>query len=138
MVKSLAWTVVLCLAVALGASEALSRGGAQGPAPGGEELAITISPATFNLATHDAAVTVHTNIALGEVIAESVTLEGIGASATFADCRGNLVVKVDAEAVAAIVQPPSATLTLSLETVDGLLLEADDTIRVVDGGSAGN
>ncbi|MCG3179643.1 MAG: hypothetical protein BIFFINMI_01984 [Phycisphaerae bacterium] len=132
MSKSVLLVAVLCLALGITADQALSRSGAQGPAPAGGDLAITLSPATFNLAAPVDWITVHTNIPLSQVDADSVTLAGLAADQVFADDRGNLVVKVDADSVAEIVQPPSATLTLALVTVDGVAMQASATLAVID------
>jgi len=49
---------------------------------------------------------------------------------TKADCRGELVAKFDEAAVKAIVEPPSATLTLTGMTIDGDEFSGSDTVKV--------
>ena len=99
-------------------------------------VSVKVSPNTIALNSRVHAVTVHAGIPYSIVDPGSVTLEGIPATFTFPDARGNLVAKFDMRDVREIVEPPEATFELC-----GLFREADgslgsfsgtDTVRVKD------
>ena len=117
--------VVLVGAMVFGLATALAAG------PAALEVDVQVAPHTLLLSSYQGGeVTVHAAIAYGEVDTESVTLNGIAVSWTKADCRGELVAKFDEEAVKAIVDAPSATLTLSGMTLDGEIFSGSDTVKV--------
>lgn len=103
--------------------------------PAADDIDIRVSPKVFSLgavANCGAGVTVHADIPFADVDCATVELQGIPAVETKADDRGNLVAKFDRVEVAAIVAPPSATLTLTGSKLDGTPFTGSDTIRVVD------
>ena len=67
----------------------------QGPTPSfaSLEIVIQVSPATLNIQSAGQVVTVHTNIVYGQVVGETVTLNGIDISSWKADNQGNFVAK---------------------------------------------
>lgn len=94
-----------------------------------EGYCITISPKTLFLSSEDTIVMVHSNIPYASVITDTLTLNGIRATFSEADARGNLVAKFDQADVKAIVKPGLVTLTLS-GNLDGSSFEASDQITV--------
>ncbi len=119
---------------ALGAvAIALAFAAASVPAASSEDLAIDIqvAPATLLInASQGGSVTVHTNIAFTSVMKGSVALNGISASATFADLTGCLVAKVPEAAVKRVVSPPTATLTLTGLTTGGAAFSGSAVVAV--------
>ena len=95
------------------------------------DLVIKVSPSTIALGSDGGWLTVHTNIGLGAVACDTLALNDIPVSWAKADSRGNLVAKFKLSEVKKIVQPPTATLTLTGEMKDGTPLAASDTVRVV-------
>ena len=105
------------------------------PAPSSEaslQIAVQVSPQTLILRSEGEWVTVHTNIPLGQVDRETVSLNGVSAARTKADARGNLVAKFTQTDIEAIVEPPEATLVLTGLKTDGTPFWGSDTIRVVE------
>src|SRR5690554_1200223 len=93
---------------------------------------VQVSPQTLLLdADQGGEITVHAAIDYGLVDTDSVTLDGIPASYTKQDNRGELVAKFPEWAVKDIVAPPSATLVLSGQTVDGESFSGSDVVRVI-------
>lgn len=78
-------------------------------------------------------VTIHTEVSESAVDGVSVTVDGseITDLHTYADSRGNLVVKLKFDDVIACTSPPDATFVLTL-LVDGEILEATATAQVND------
>jgi hypothetical protein len=95
-------------------------------------VGIVISPSTLNVASQGTWVTVHADIAYSLVAGATVTLNGIGVQATFADNCGDLVAKFAIDDIKGIVQPGSAVLTLSGFTRDGTPFSGTDMVRVVN------
>jgi len=124
MKKTLVPLLVVCVAVGLLAAEALSWH------LEGDGVQIAVSPRTFVLDGPCPCVTVHTNLRLDAVDRSTIELSGVPASSTFADSRGNLVAKFAPAAIAEIVAPPKATLTLTGLLGDGTEFAGSDTISV--------
>jgi hypothetical protein len=103
-----------------------------GPTSGDDELAVQISPGTIAMNSRGGGVSAHANIACGLVVRESVQLNGIDASAVFADAVGDLVAKFPLDAVKQIVSAPETELTLTGVTTDGGSFALSDTVRVVE------
>ncbi len=98
-----------------------------------DPLGIAISPQALILgAEQSGRVTVHTDIAGSTVDRSTVALEGIPASSTWVDLRGNLVAGFPEADVKAFVAPPEATLTLTGNRLDGTPFEGSDTVTVLD------
>ncbi len=114
---------VAAVAILLGViGPAFSNGGNDG-----DQTSISVSPQTLLLSSEQSGyVTVHTNIPLAGQV--DVTLEDIPATHIYADNRGHLVAKFSEDEVKAIVSPPTAVLTL---TIDGIAVGAD-TVRVLE------
>ncbi len=105
--------------------------GARREALAAETVAIVVSPSTIYIGSLGGGVTVHAEIPYSTVAGATVSLNGLPVRATFADNRGDLVAKFDLAQVKDIVAPPSATLTLTGVTKDGVPFTGTDTIRVV-------
>jgi len=115
-------TLVLVLAVAFAAFC-----GARTDDP----LGIAVSPQTLILnSVQGDRVTVHTDIKLSTVDTSSLALNGVPASGAWADATGCLVAGFDEAAVEAIVEPPSAVLTLTGTLKDGTAFSGSDEVRV--------
>jgi len=96
-----------------------------------ETVAIVVSPSTIYMGSLGEVVTVHAEIPYSTVDRATLYFNGIEVKSTFADSRGDLVVKFNLADVKAKIAPPSATLTLSGTTKDGVPFAGTDTIRVV-------
>ena len=91
---------------------------------------IMISPKTIVLSSPCDTITVHSNIPFDDVDG-SVAINGVDARATFPDDCGDLVAKIDIEALAEFLTPgPDVTLTLSGLLDDGIAFAVDETITV--------
>ncbi|MBN1569450.1 MAG: hypothetical protein JXA73_16510 [Acidobacteria bacterium] len=97
-------------------------------------IAIEIAPSTLNLAYQGQVVTVHTNIDYDLVVGASVKLNGIEIDWWKSDDRGNFVAKFDVDSVKDIVEPGTATLTLTGDTKDGDHFSGTSTIKIVNVG----
>ena len=96
-----------------------------------QEIVVAISPHTFLLGTEQSGlVVVHADIPYSQVNTSTLTLNGIAALRAKADLCGNLVAYFDEAAVEATVVPPSATLTLAGNRLDGTTFTGSDTVRV--------
>lgn len=94
------------------------------------EIGIVISPATLVLDSAGTCVTVHAEIGYYAVDLTSLRLEGLSATSTKPDDRGELVVKLRRDDVENIVTAPEATLTLTGVTKSGVSFFGTDTIAV--------
>jgi hypothetical protein len=125
IMRSVWTTTLVAFLMVIGSAMLMANGGSEG-----EGICITISPQTLVLSSDSNCVTVHTNIAIGQVDCDSLFLAGIAPYLTKADNRGELVAKFDADAIKAIVDPGQVTLTLTGLLVDGSSFAASDTITV--------
>lgn len=96
-----------------------------------EIIEITVSPNTLFLDSAGVWVSVHTNIPYSAVETLSLQLNGIDVAWTKSDAQGQLVAKFNLDEVKSIVAPPSAELTLSGTTRDGVGFMGTDTIKVI-------
>lgn len=104
-----------------------------GKADQSNEVTVIISPNTFQLSMDQGGmVTVHTNIPYSAVVKPTVQLSGITNTFTKADSLGHLVAKFDEWTIKALVDPPSATLTLTGDYNDGTSFAASDTVQVME------
>lgn len=94
------------------------------------EISVTVQPSTIVLAASSTWVTVHTDIAYGEVDAASLTLNGVAINWSKSDNRGNFVAKFVSGDVKEILQPGTALLTLSGTTKSGESFEGSDVVTV--------
>ncbi|HNT33391.1 MAG TPA: hypothetical protein PKH07_00145 [bacterium] len=116
---------VLILGGLLFSQQALSNSRTEDP------IGVAVAPQLLILDTvQSGEVTVHTAIPYRSVLKGSVFLNGIAASSTFADSRGQLVAKFKESLVEAIVEPPSAFLTLTGLYLDGSAFSGSETIQV--------
>jgi len=129
MSKATGALCVLGLAVAM--LMLVGGGSACREALAAETISITVSPSTIYLGSRGGVVSVHTDIPFGVVNCATLALNGIPAQSAFPDDRGDLVVKVGLDRVKAIIAPPSATLTLTGETKDGVPFAGSDTVPVI-------
>ena len=102
-------------------------------------VAIEVAPKTLNLQNQGQVVTVHTDIAYGDVDGWSVTLNGLEIQSFKADDCGNFVAKFDIDAVKAMVETGDLslgvnTLVLTGLTKDGENFEGATEIVIVDNG----
>ena len=96
-----------------------------------DPLGVAVSPQMLLLGRDQGgSVVVHTSIPYGSVDTASLELNGLPVVWTKADDCGNLVAYFDEDAVKAIVAPPSAVMTLTGTTKDGVPFEGSDSIRV--------
>lgn len=125
MKKYVGLIAVLVVLGAFFSQQALSNSRTDDP------IGVAISPQLLILDTvQGGQVTVHTSIAFRSVDRASVCLNGIAAAATFADSRGQLVARFQEELVEAIVEVPSAVLTLTGLYLDGSAFSGSDTVQV--------
>lgn len=82
----------------------------------GYEIAIDVAPATLNIQSDGEVVTVHTDIAYGDVDVSSVYLNGIAINSWKADNRGNFVAKFLMEEV---------------KTLAGLIIDGYNSLKIV-------
>lgn len=114
---------ILVLVLAFGAGAAFSTD---------TTVTIKVSPHVIAMNSKATWTTVHADIPYRSVdTASGVTLNGLAAATTFADDRGDLVAKFRMADVKNIVSPPSATLTLYGQTLNGDTFEGSETVSVV-------
>jgi len=106
--------------------------GARSGQDGGEgDFEIYVAPSVIVKSAPCPCVTIHTEVKYRVVTAVSATVDGaaVAVTGTFADSRGNLVVKLGFDEVAALVDAPSATVGLEL-VAGGEALAAAETVGV--------
>jgi len=94
-----------------------------------------VSPHVLNLDSYGGSVSLHTNIGYSTVLVVDLTVQGVQEFpilGTFADNRGELVVKCSVETVKDL-DLGAATFVLTLESsVDGTIIHtAEDTITII-------
>ncbi len=94
------------------------------------EILIQVSPATIILDSPGTWVTVHAEIAYGDAVDATLTMNGVELTYAKSDNRGELVVKFAREDIQSIVSPPEATLTLTGLTVSGETFVGSETVPV--------
>lgn len=82
------------------------------------------------LSKSDNCVTVHANIAYALVAGDTITLNGLGAYATFADNRGEFVAKFDLNRIKQMVSPPDAIMMLRGQLKDGTVIGGEIVVGV--------
>lgn len=95
-------------------------------------VAVTLAPDALVIGGPGEWVTAHTDIRYSIVDRLSVELSGVSAHSVYPDNRGYMVAKFHQVEIESIVSPPSATLTLTGCTVDGVRFAGSDTIRVMN------
>jgi hypothetical protein len=96
-----------------------------------EDVPIAVAPHVILLGSDQGGwVTVHVELPYGDVVGETVELNGIPVDRTFADARGEFVGKFSEDDVKAIVSPPEAEMTITGVTVGGDAFSGSCTVRV--------
>lgn len=96
-----------------------------------DAVVVEVAPETLILNSDQGGwITVHIAVAARFVDGESLILNGIHAHHTGVDNRGEIVGYFDEYAIKALVNPPSAVLTLKGAYLTGELFEGSDTVRV--------
>jgi hypothetical protein len=100
-------------------------------------ISINANPNTLNLKSggKENSVTVFTNFPYSLINSESLTLNNVSATRTFADDNGNLVAKFDRQTIIATgIAPPQATMILRGLDTSGVPIIGSDTIKVINPG----
>lgn len=94
---------------------------------------VVVSPNVLNLESYGGSVSLHTDIAYGLAEEIGLTVNGteVPSFSTFADNRGQLVVKCDLETIKGMVQVGEATFVLSVVGGDGVAYSGSDMIEVI-------
>ena len=98
-------------------------------------IEVVVSPNVLNLNSNGGSVSLHTDIRYALVSNAELEVEGqpVEPISTFADDRGDLVVKCNLDKVKDMVAVGEATFVLEVTTQDGLY-SGTDTIRVIARG----
>ena len=98
-------------------------------------IEMAVSPSTLNLKSNGGSVSIHAVIAYNAVTEVELTVDGQSVInfGTFADDRGELVVKCDIDMIKSMVSVGTATFDLTAHTQNGTYV-GTDTIRVIDRG----
>lgn len=97
-------------------------------------IEVVVSPNVLNLESNGGSVSLHTNIRYTWVTDVELEIEGyLPEIYTFADNRGDLVVKCNIETVKSIVSEGEATFELTVYTEGGTYF-GTDTINVINRG----
>lgn len=126
----LALTCAACGDTSISAPVAPAEATSRADLPAELEVLIQVSPATLILDSPGTWVTVHAEIAYGDVVDATLTMNGVELTYAKSDNCGDLVVKFAREDIQNIVSPPEATLTLTGLTVSGELFVGSVTIVV--------
>lgn len=99
-----------------------------------DTIEVVVSPNVLNLESNGGSLSLHTNIGYAWVTNVLLQVEGYPTEIyTFADDRGDLVVKCDIEVVKGIVSEGEATFDLTVYT-EGPTYFGTDTIDVISRG----
>ena len=108
-----------------------------GPAGGAfaqdNSIEVVVSPNVLNLESFGGSVSLHTDIPyrLVESVALTVNEVEVIPSATFADNRGQLVVKCSMATMKEMLEPGESTFDLTVTGTDGMTYSGTDTIKVI-------
>jgi hypothetical protein len=103
-----------------------------------ETIDIQVSPSTiqksWNARAEELRVTVHADVSFSLFDTDDIEvwLDDVKATYIKSDARGDLVAKFDFDAVAAQVEPGTATLSLRAISRTGTVYAGTDEVRVVD------
>lgn len=101
----------------------------------GYDITIDVAPNVISIGSNSTIVTVHTDIAYGDVVGSSVFLNGVPISWWKMDNQGYFVAKFESEAVKDIVIPGEYnTLALVGVDIDGAAFGGSQDILVIDVG----
>ena len=98
-----------------------------------EEIEVQVAPNVLNIQNNGVVVTIHTDIPYSQVIALSVSLNGIEIQSWKADSQGFFVAKFNIEEVKALVDPEIEgynTLTLIGESTTGDFSGSEDILVI--------
>lgn len=100
-----------------------------------DTIQIQVSPNTINLASKGGVVSIHAVISYNSVTGVELAVDGRNVSefTTFADDRGELVVRCDLETIKSMVSEGTATFDLVMYTATGTHT-GTDTIRIINRG----
>ena len=123
------------LRLILVAAALLAFGALAGQADAAGNIVVQASPAVLNLNSAGGTVSLHTDVDYSAVNSVKLSLDGQAVTqfGTFADARGDLVVRCDIQLIKGMVSCPSATFDLDVLTDDGLR-SGTDTIKVINVG----
>jgi len=97
-------------------------------------IEVVVSPNVLNLQSNGGSVSLHTDINYNLVDGVELEVEGYFPEIrTFADDRGDLVVKCDIDTIKGMVSEGTATFNLTVDTTYGVYL-GTDTIEVISRG----
>jgi hypothetical protein len=98
-------------------------------------IEVVVSPNVLNLNSNGGSVSLHTDIGYALVIDAELYVEGqrVEQISTFADSRGDLVVKCNLDTVKSMVAVGEATFVLEVDTQNGPY-SGTDTITVISRG----
>lgn len=98
-------------------------------------MEIAVSPSTLNLLSNGGCVTVHADISYRSVTGCDLSVNGdpVASFSTFADSRGDLVVRCGIETIKEMVSVGEATFVLVAHTQNGAF-RGTDVIRVISRG----
>ena len=103
-----------------------------------EEITIDIAPATLNLESSGKVVTVHTDVAYGQIDVATVYLQGVAINSWKADDRGNFVAKFlmdEIKGINGLVIDAFNTFQFVAMTIDGEPIWGEAEVMVIDRGS---
>jgi len=94
---------------------------------------VVVSPNVLNLESYGGSVSLHTDIAYGLVEEASLTVNDAEVDYfwTFADSRGQLVVKCSLTTIMGMVEVGEATFVLTVQGKDGITYSGTDLIEVI-------
>jgi len=102
-----------------------------------DNLKIQVSPNVINLSSNGGSFSIHAEISYSLVEEENLGItvndEPILELTTFADDRGELVVKCEIDYIKELLETGEATFILTVDTADGEF-SGEDTVRVIECG----
>ena len=98
-----------------------------------DSIEVVVSPNVLNLQSFGGSVSLHTDMPYRLVQSLVLSVNGVEVipSATFADDRGQLVVKCSMADMKEMVEPGEAIFDLAVTGTDGITYSGTDTIRVI-------
>jgi hypothetical protein len=101
-----------------------------------DTVEIQVSPNTINLTSNGGRVSIHAVISYSAVTQVELAVDGAGVTdfTTFADDRGELVVRIDIDLIKSMLSEGTATFDLVMHTAGGTYT-GTDTIRVINRGN---
>ena len=101
-----------------------------------ETIDIQVSPNVLNLESSGGTFTIHADTKYDTdqdvIVYLNNDMDSVSVLSTFADSRGDLVVRCDIQDVKERVAEGSVTITLTVRTEDGVLHSGTDTIDIIN------